>query len=39
MSKVQFGYWKTRGLGHPLRLLLAYTGLEFQDNQYTRDES
>ena len=34
MSKVTLGYWKIRGLGQFLRLLLTYTGTEFQDIQY-----
>lgn len=30
MSKLVLGYWKVRGLGQNLRLLLAYSGLEFE---------
>jgi len=38
MSKVTFGYWKTRGLGQYLRLLLAYTGTDFQEVQYDNQD-
>ena len=38
MSQVTLGYWKIRGLGQHLRLLLAYTGLEFKDVQYETPE-
>jgi glutathione S-transferase len=38
MSKLVFGYWKVRGLGQPLRLLLAYSGLDFEDVQYDSRE-
>lgn len=34
MSKIKLGYWKVRGLGQPLRLLLSYTGLDFEEVQY-----
>ena len=34
MSKLILGYWKIRGLGQYLRLLLSYTGLEFEEVQY-----
>ena len=27
---LQFGYWKTRGYGHPIRQLLYITKLEFE---------
>jgi glutathione S-transferase len=33
-----FGYWKVRGLGQYLRLLLAYTGLPFEEVQYESRE-
>jgi len=29
-----FGYWKIRGLAQPIRLLLAYTGTEYDDRQF-----
>ncbi|XP_054163618.1 glutathione S-transferase-like [Oppia nitens] len=29
------GYWNVRGLGEPIRLLLAYTGTEYEDKRYT----
>ncbi|XP_060552241.1 glutathione S-transferase Mu 1-like [Ruditapes philippinarum] len=28
------GYWKTKGLAQPIRLLLTYAGVEFEDVQY-----
>jgi glutathione S-transferase len=38
MSKLVFGYWKVRGLGQHLRLLLAYTGVDFEEVQYENRE-
>jgi glutathione S-transferase len=29
-----FGYWKIRGLAQPIRLLLAYTGTEYENKLY-----
>ncbi|XP_069094449.1 glutathione S-transferase Mu 1-like [Pleurodeles waltl] len=29
-----FGYWDIRGLAHPIRLLLEYTGTSYEDKQY-----
>lgn len=37
-DRVILGYWKMRGLGQHLRLLLAYTGLEFEEVQYESKE-
>lgn len=34
MSTVTLGYWKLRGLGQTLRLLLSYTNTPFQEVQY-----
>lgn len=34
MSKIVIGYWKIRGLGQHIRLLMAYSGLEFEEVQY-----
>lgn len=34
MSKIVIGYWKIRGLAQYLRLLLAYSGLDFEEVQY-----
>ena len=31
---MKFGYWKIRGLGQVPRLVLAYTGQEFTEEQY-----
>lgn len=28
------GYWNTRALGEPIRLLLTYAGVEFEDKRY-----
>jgi hypothetical protein len=38
MSQLIFGYWKVRGLGQYIRLLLAYSGLDFKDVQYDNRE-
>ncbi len=29
------GYWKLRGLGEPIRLLLAHTGQEYEMKEYS----
>lgn len=34
-KKVRHGYWGIRGLGQANRLLLAYSGVEFEDTQYS----
>ncbi|KAL5516286.1 hypothetical protein EMCRGX_G001573 [Ephydatia muelleri] len=34
MSRPQFGYWKIRGLAQPIRLLLKFTGTDFEDVRY-----
>jgi glutathione S-transferase len=36
--KVKLGYWGIRGLGQVPRLLLSYSGVEFEDKQYTNGE-
>ena len=33
-SEYILGYWKTRGRGQVLRLLLAYSGLNWTDKAY-----
>jgi len=33
-SRPILGYWAIRGLAQPIRLLLAYTGTEFEDKMY-----
>jgi len=38
MSQLIFGYWKVRGLGQYIRLLLAYSGLDFKEVQYDNRE-
>jgi glutathione S-transferase len=38
MSQVVLGYWKIRGLGQFLRLLLSYSGLDFKEVQYDNQE-
>lgn len=35
MSQPTLGYWNIRGLAQPIRLLLAYSGVDFEDKQYT----
>lgn len=34
-QNILFGYWNIRGLGQIARLLLAYTGLKWEDKQYS----
>ena len=34
MAPVQIGYWKIRGLGAPIRLLLQYSAAEYEDVVY-----
>lgn len=38
MPKVTLGYWGFRGRGHTPRLLLAYTGADWEDKVYTDKE-
>jgi len=33
-EKPVLGYWKIRGLGQPIRLLLAYLNVDFEDKRY-----
>ena len=35
---VTLGYWKIRGLGQALRLLLTYTGVEFKEVQFDNQD-
>lgn len=37
-NKIVLGYWAIRGRGQVLRHLLAYSGLEWEDNVYTGPE-
>jgi len=34
MAKLVHGYWEIRGLGQPIRLLLAYVGEDYEDKRY-----
>mmetsp|Transcript_6246 Transcript_6246/g.14941 ORF Transcript_6246/g.14941 Transcript_6246/m.14941 type:complete len:235 (+) Transcript_6246:66-770(+) len=34
MGDITLGYWKIRGLGAPLRMMMEYAGKEYKDNQY-----
>jgi len=34
MSKPKFGYWDIRGLGQPIRFLLAHLGLDYEERVY-----
>jgi hypothetical protein len=38
MSKVTLGYWRVRGRAQVPRLLLAYTGTQFEDVQYKESQ-
>jgi glutathione S-transferase len=33
----KYGYWELRGLGQPIKLLLAYAGVEYEDKVYELD--
>mmetsp|Transcript_27710 Transcript_27710/g.54153 ORF Transcript_27710/g.54153 Transcript_27710/m.54153 type:complete len:281 (+) Transcript_27710:60-902(+) len=33
-ERVVVGYWRTRALGQPVRVMLAYMGVPFEDRQY-----
>ena len=37
-SKPSFGYWKIRGLGAPIRYILEYLKVPFNDVQYEQGE-
>ena len=34
-TKIQFGYWGIRGKAQVIRLLLTYTGLDWEDTIYS----
>ncbi|KAH7644654.1 glutathione S-transferase [Dermatophagoides farinae] len=34
MNKPTLGYWDLRGLGQPIRLMLAYAGVDYVDKRY-----
>lgn len=38
-SKLVVGYWGIRGVAQPLRFLLEYLGLPFEDRRYTSPEA
>ncbi|RWS19491.1 Glutathione S-transferase Mu 1-like protein [Leptotrombidium deliense] len=35
MSKILFGYWDARGFGEPIRHLLHYANVDFEDKRYS----
>jgi glutathione S-transferase len=37
--KVTLGYWAIRGLAQPIRLLLNYIGVEFNDHRYVQGDA
>ena len=39
MSKPIVGYWDIRGLAQPIRLLLTYVGVDFENVRYTEPDS
>jgi glutathione S-transferase len=34
-DKLKLGYWKIRGLAQPIRFLLEYLAIPYEDKQYT----
>ena len=38
MEKLTLGYWGFRGLVQPIRYLLAYSGLKFEEIVYKKHE-
>ncbi|XP_003386865.1 PREDICTED: glutathione S-transferase Mu 3-like [Amphimedon queenslandica] len=38
-KSLQIGYWSIRGLAQPIRLLLKYAGIEFENVTYTQAEA
>lgn len=38
-SDLMLGYWNTRGVGAPLRMLCEYAGIVYQDHQYDQSKS
>lgn len=34
MSKLTIGYWNIRGLAEPIRLMLEYAGVDYEDKRY-----
>merc|ERR1719387_40310 len=38
-NQPEFGYWKIRGLAAPCRMMLAYGGVKYKENQYAIGES
>ena len=37
-TKVTLAYWHARGLAQPIRLMLAYVGVKFEDKLYESSE-
>ena len=38
-SKIKFGYWYVRGAGQVCRLVLAYSGLQWENIKYMTKEA
>lgn len=36
-DKITLGYWKIRGLGARVRLILEYVGLKYEEVYYTHE--
>ncbi len=36
-SKNTFGYWNLRGIAYPIKLALAYLGVDYEDKRYGLD--
>lgn len=36
---LKFGYWQFRGLGQPIRFLLEYLGLPYEEKHYTLEKA
>jgi len=39
MAPIVFAYWKTRSLGQPVRLILGYGKVDFEDRMYVVDDT
>ena len=38
-SKIQLGYWKIRGLAEPIRMLLHYAGIDYEEIVYEQGDA
>jgi glutathione S-transferase len=38
LKKVQLGYWKIRGLGEKVRMILEYVGIPYEEIKYGNDQ-